>query len=228
MSGRLVRVPAAWGSGGEAMHDAAGMDVGVEEHTVVAEGTLAGQTAAIRVALPEQAVVLGGCCCAHVGGVAGLADRGLRTAVVWVDAHGDLNTPETSPSGNLWGMPFRMVLDDGHARVEDSVLIGARSLDQGETDFIAASGLADSAAQLSAVLDGTDGAYIAFDCDVLDPSEIDCFMPEPDGMAFADAVALVERVAASAPVLGMGLTGLVASDRNPARLRQLIAAAGLA
>jgi hypothetical protein len=47
-------------------------------------------------------------------------------------------------------------------------------------------------------------------------------------MAFAVAVALLEHIAASAPVLGMGLTGLVASDGNPARLRRLIAAAGLA
>jgi arginase len=210
------------------MHEAAGMDVGLVEHAVVAEASLRAQTSAVRAVLPERPVVLGGCCCSHIGAVAGLADRGLRPAVAWIDAHGDLNTAETSPSGNAWGMPFRMLLDDGHARVEDSVLIGARSLDRGETAFIAASGLAESADRLPAVLDGTDGAYIAFDCDVLDPGEIDCFMPEPDGMAFADAVALLERIVRAAPVLGMGLTGLVASDRNPARLRQLIAAAGLA
>jgi arginase len=228
VNGRLVRVPAAWGVGGEAMNDAARMDIGLDGHAVIAEMTLDAQTAAIRAALPERPVLLGGCCCTHLGGVAGLAGRGLRPAVVWVDAHGDLNTPETSPSGNAWGMPFRIVLDDGHARVEDSVLIGARSLDPGETEFIAASGLADSADGLPRVLDGTDGAYIAFDCDVLDPAEIDCFMPEPNGMAFAGAVALVERIAASGPVLGMGLTGLVASDRNPALLRRLVSAAGLA
>ena len=228
MTGRLVRVPAAWGAGGDAMHEAAGMDVGLDGQAVIAEASLDAQTAAIRAALPERPVLLGGCCCTHLGGVAGLAGRGLRPAVVWVDAHGDLNTPETSPSGNAWGMPFRMVLDDDHARVEDSVLIGARSLDPGETEFIETRGLADSADRLPGVLDGTDGAYIAFDCDVLDPAEIDCFMPEPDGMAFADAVALVERIAGAAPVLGMGLTGLVASDGNPARLRRLISAAGLA
>ena len=40
-----------------------------------------------------------------------LAARYGRLAVVWVDAHGDLNTPETSPSGNEWGMPLRMAID---------------------------------------------------------------------------------------------------------------------
>ena len=60
-----------------------------------------------------QALTLGGCCCAHVGAVEGLATRYDRLGVVWFDAHGDLNTPETSPSGNVWGMPLRRLLDSG-------------------------------------------------------------------------------------------------------------------
>ena len=63
--------------------------------------------------LPERPLVLGGCCCSHVGAVEGLATRHDRLAVVWIDAHGDLNTPETSPSGNEWGMPLRMIVDGG-------------------------------------------------------------------------------------------------------------------
>ena len=120
-----------------------------------------------------------------------------------------------------------MILDGGHAAVTDSVLIGARSLDAGEEAFIAASGLAVSADRLDDVLAGTYGAYIAFDCDVLDADDIDCFMPEPGGITLDEGVALVERVAATSGVLGLGLTGLVASERNPARLRRLVAAAGL-
>jgi arginase len=208
------------------MRDAALMDLDVLEFAVVDRPTLAAQIATMRAALPERPVVLGGCCCAHIGAVAGLADRGRRVAVVWVDAHGDLNTPETSPSGNEWGMPFRMILDGGYAAVADSVLIGARSLDPGEVEYIATSGLADSPERLGEVLSGTDGAYIAFDCDVLEASEIDCFMPEPGGMKLDEGVALVARVAASSTVLGMGLTGLLASEANPARLRRLVAAAG--
>ena len=75
---------------------------------------------------------LGGCCCAHVGAARGLADRVDRLGIVWIDAHGDLNTPETSPSGNLWGMPLRMLLDDGVVRHADVALVGARNLDPPE------------------------------------------------------------------------------------------------
>ena len=60
-----------------------------------------------------------------------------------------------------------MILDDGHARVEDSCLIGARSLDPPEQAFIATSGLATELGSL----EGVAGAYIAFDCDVLDPKQ---------------------------------------------------------
>ena len=75
--------------------------------------------------------------------------------------------------------------------------------------------------------EGVAGAYIAFDCDVLDPGQIDCFMPEPDGISLDQGVAVVEQVASRTTVLGMGLTGLVESPENPARLRRLLDAAGL-
>jgi len=199
------------------------MDIGVAEAATVAEATVPEQTQRVRSVLPERAVVLGGCCCTHGGAVAGVADRTGRVAVVWVDAHGDLNTPQTSPSGNEWGMPFRMILDDGHARVEDSCLIGARSLDRPEQEFIVTRGLATELGSMEDVA----GAYIAFDCDVLDPSQIDCFMPEPDGISLDQGVAVVEQVASRTTILGMGLTGLVESPRNPTRLRRLLDAAGL-
>ena len=199
------------------------MDIGVAEAATVAEATVREQTRRVRSVLPERAVVLGGCCCTHVGAVAGAADRAGRVAVVWVDAHGDLNTPQTSPSGNEWGMPFRMILDDGHARVEDSCLIGARSLDPPEQEFIVTRGLATELGSL----EGVAGAYIAFDCDVLDPSQIDCFMPEPDGISLDQGVAIVEQVGSQTTIMGMGLTGLVESPENPARVRRLLDAAGL-
>ena len=221
--GRLVRVPSAFGAGGEAMTRAAMMEIGVEEFAVVAEATVSEQTRAVRSLLPERPVVLGGCCCTHIGAVAGRADRAGRVAVVWIDAHGDLNTPQTSPSGNEWGMPFRMILDDGYARVEDSCLIGARNLDPPEREFIVTSGLATELGSLEDV----PGAYIAFDCDVLDPDQIDCFMPEPAGISLDEGVAIVRQVGSRTTILGMGLTGLVASPENPARLRLLLDAAGL-
>ena len=80
-------------------------------------------------------------------------------------------------------MPFRMILDDGHAAVEDSCLIGARSLDPPEQEFIADQPVWPRS---WGSLEGVAGAYIAFDCDVLDPGQIDCFMPEPDGISLDD------------------------------------------
>lgn len=221
----LVRVPRAWGDGGDPMCEAAGMDVGLPEAATVAASTLGEQTAAVAAALPELPVVLGGCCCAHIGATSGLAGRHGRIAVIWFDAHGDLNTPETSPSGNAWGMPFRMILDEGHAAVPDCALIGARNLDPPERDFIDQAGLETSDRNLAQVVAGTAGAYIAFDCDVLDPPEVDCFMPEPDGPSLDACVAMVGAVASHARVLGIGFTGLVPSDANPARLRRLLTAA---
>ena len=58
----------------------------------------------------------------------------------WVDAHGDLNTPESSPSGNPWGMPLRMLIDSGAVAVGNVCLVGARDLDPPEEEFIAARG----------------------------------------------------------------------------------------
>jgi arginase len=209
------------------MEDAASMRLPIETAATVDEPSLDRQIERMVEAMPERPVILGGCCCAHVGAAAGVAHRNGRIAVVWFDAHGDLNTPDTSPSGNLWGMPFRILLDDLVVRIDDSILIGARNLDLPEQRYIDEVALADDPVELSAVLNGVAGAYIAFDCDVLDPGDIDCFMPEPDGMGLDDAVALVGEVAATTPVLGIGFTGLVAEHGNPARLMRLCAAAGL-
>ena len=107
----LVRVPRAWGDGGEPMVEAAGLPLDYPEVAVVEEETLAMQTLAVASDLPARPLVLGGCCCAHVGAVEGLAARHGHVAVLWLDAHGDLNTPETSPSGNEWGMPLRTLLE---------------------------------------------------------------------------------------------------------------------
>jgi arginase len=208
------------------MTEAAMMDIGLPEAATVAEDTLVAQNARIVEVLPERPLVLGGCCCAQVGGARGVARRHGRVAMVWIDAHGDLNTPESSPSGNEWGMPLRMLLDAGDVAHEDTALLGARDLDPPERDYIEATGLAVSREQLDLVLDGVVGAYIALDCDVLDPREIDVFMPAPDGPSLDEVEALVQDVADRVSVLGMGLTGLVASDANPARLARLYTAAG--
>src|SRR5438067_9785345 len=71
----LVRVPRAWGKGGEAMAEAARLALPYPEAGVVEEATLGEQTLAIAAELPERPLILGGCCCSHVGAAAGLAHR---------------------------------------------------------------------------------------------------------------------------------------------------------
>ena len=222
----LVRVPRAWGKGGEAMAEAARLPLPWPEASVVAEESLSEQELALAASLPERPLVLGGCCCSHVGAIEGLGARFDRLALVWVDAHGDLNTPETSPSGNLWGMPFRMVLDSGAVRVEDAVLVGARDLDPLEEEFIRESGLATGIGGVEAALADTDAVYVAFDCDVLDPGELASFMPVPQGMTLAEAEDLLEAVAGHATVAGAGLTGLV-PDSAVEPLTRLVTSLGL-
>src|SRR5207249_11837624 len=68
----LVRVPRAWGKGGEAMAEAASLPLPYPEAVVVAEDSLGELTVALPSELPERPIVLGGCCCAHVGAVEGL------------------------------------------------------------------------------------------------------------------------------------------------------------
>jgi arginase family enzyme len=186
----LVRVPRAWGDGGEPMVEAASLPLDYPEAAVVEEETLAMQTLAVASDLPVRPLLLGGCCCTHIGAVEGLAARHGRVGVLWLDAHGDLNTPETSPSGNEWGMPLRTLLDRGTVAAADVVLWGARNLDPPEEEFIASAGIGDEPGDL---LDRADAVYVALDCDVFDPDELAVFMPEPDGPSLDD----LERLLAS-------------------------------
>lgn len=223
----LVRVPRAWGEGGEAMADAAALDLPYPEAAVVEADTLPEQTFAVATELPDRPLVLGGCCCAHVGAVEALAARHGRVGVVWLDAHGDLNTLESSPSGNPWATPFRMLLDSEAVAPEDAVLVGARSLDPPEVEFVAEAGILTGTEGLGAALAGTEGAYVAFDADVVDPPQLDVFMPEPDGLALDQVETVFREIAARSPVLGLGFTGLRRSERNVEPLARLAAALGL-
>jgi arginase len=223
----LVRVPRAWGTGGECMAEAAFLALPYPEAGVVDEETLTEQNLALAAALPDRPLVLGGCCCAHVGAVEGLATRYERLGLVWLDAHGDLNTPETSPSGNAWGMPLRMLLDSGTVHPADVVLVGARTLDPPEKEFIAACGLRTGEQGVDEALTDVDAVYVALDCDVLDPDDdIVSFMPEPGGLTLPETASILKHVAAATPVAGAGLTGLSPSPGNSPALARLVGALG--
>jgi arginase len=222
-SAGLVRVPRAWGDGGEPMIEAAGLSLDYPEVAVVEEDTLHAQTLAVASDLPERPIVLGGCCCSHVGAVEGLAARHGRLGVIWLDAHGDLNTPETSPSGNEWGMPLRMLIDGGAVDAADVALWGARNLDPPEVEFIAVAGVHD---EPSAVLERVSTVYVALDADVFEPSELPVFMPERGGPTLAEVEKLLIGIREAGTVAGVGLTGLAPDPASVEKLERLTTALG--
>jgi arginase len=210
------------------MADAAQLALPYPEVEAIEEETLAKQSLALAAALPARPLVLGGCCCAHVGAVEGLAARHGRLGIVWIDAHGDLNTPVSSTSGNAWGMPLRMLLDAGTVATEDVALVGARNLDPPEEEFIAEAGLPTGSGGVETALDGVDAVYVALDLDVLDPGEgVVVFVPEPEGLMLAEVETLLRRIVEARALAGAGLTGLAPAAGNVDPLRELCAALGL-
>ncbi|MFC7175615.1 arginase [Halosegnis marinus] len=178
--------------------------------------------AAVTDALDDGAfpLVLGGDHSIAVGTAGGAAATG-STGVVWFDAHGDFNTPETTPSGNVHGMPVAALLGRGEfadaawARAsnidpENVALVGIRSLDDAERAALADSevtvytmsdiderGLTDVADEALAVAaDGTDGLHVSLDMDFLDPDEAPGVgTPVRGGVTYREAHAAMEAVA---------------------------------
>ncbi len=185
-------------------------------------------------------LILGGDCTAHAGAMAGLraARPGDRYAIAWFDAHGDFNTPDTTPSGNVWGMPFAMLCGRGDPDLvaaadgptvmeQDAALFGGQVLDETESRMLASSrvaqfgaGMLGTKAGLAAVegwahsvATRVDGIYVAFDMDCLDGAEgWAVTMPEPDGLALETAVATIQVLAAAMPVVGFGPTGITLAN----------------
>ncbi|HUQ43925.1 MAG TPA: arginase family protein [Candidatus Limnocylindria bacterium] len=179
-------------------------------------------------------LVIGGDCTSHAGAMAGLKRRypDSRLAIAWFDAHGDFNIPTTTPSGNVWGMPFAMLCGRGDpglvasvsgptVKEEDAALLGAQVLDEQESRMLAASSVATFGAGMLAgpaglaaletwarvVGDRTDGMYIAFDLDALDESEgISVAMPEPKGLSLWTATVALRLLAATNRIVGFGPT----------------------
>jgi arginase len=209
------------------MAEAAWLELPYPETAIIEAETLEEQNLALAADLPERPLILGGCCCSHIGAIEGLAARQDRLSVIWFDAHGDLNTVESSPSGNLWGMPLRKLIDSGAVDARDVALVGARNLDPPEEVFIRERGIQLGEEGIARALDGAFCTYLAFDADVLEPSELAVFMPEPGGLAVADAERMLQELAGRTSVLGAGFTGAVFEPGNVAPLARLASAAGL-
>ncbi|SDN20197.1 arginase [Paenibacillus sp. yr247] len=142
-------------------------------------------------------LVLGGDHSIAIGTLAGLSEHYKNLGVIWIDAHSDLNTADTSPSGNIHGMSLAISLGMGHplltsikgshakVKPENIVLIGSRSLDEGEKNYIRSmgikcytmydidrKGMAYIMQEAIAYISGkTDGVHVSFDVDSLDPIE---------------------------------------------------------
>ena len=209
------------------MAEAAHLELPYPEASVIEADTLAEQNLLLASELPDRTLVLGGCCCSHVGPIEALSAGQECFAVVWIDAHGDLNTPETSPSGNAWGMPLRMVIDDGAVLPRNVALIGARNLDPPEVEFIESAGIQVGEGAIGRALEGADAVYVALDCDGFEPGELAVFMPEPGGLLLDEVAALLADLAARSRIAGLGFTGLVRDSANEPKLARLAAAVGL-
>ena len=206
------------------MAAAASLPLPYPEAAVVEEESLEDQVAAQMRNLPALPLVLGGCCCAHLGAICG----SLRRAAGDSASSGSMRTatstrPRCSPSGDEWGMPLRMAIDAGAVSPEDVALVGARSLDPPEVAYMTAVGID---ADIERALDGCDRVYVAFDCDVLRPGELAVFMPEPGGPTLEEAEAMLGSIAGNRTLAGLGLTGLTAAA-DPAVVARLAVAAGL-
>lgn len=172
-------------------------------------------------------IVLGGDHSVGAGSVSASADWAKKThslpiGLLWIDAHGDMNTPATSPSGNVHGMPLAALLGGEpaelsrlggfapKARPQTTVLIGVRNLDEREKTAVRESGVhvftmkdidrhgmasvAEQAVALAAA--GTAGIHVSFDMDVCDPSVAPGVgTPVKGGLDYREAHLLMEIVA---------------------------------
>ncbi len=190
-------------------------------------------------ALDEGAMplVLGGDHSIGAGSVAAAADwanktRGLPIGLLWVDAHGDMNTPSTSPSGNVHGMPLAALLGPEPAELAKigmvspkvlpahTVLVGIRNLDEREKILVRDShvhvftmkdidrqGIASIVEQaVNLAGNGTAGIHVSFDMDVCDPAIAPGVgTPVKGGLDYREAHMVMEIVADSGLLTSLDL-----------------------
>lgn len=186
-------------------------------------------------------LVLGGDHSIAMGSIAGVAghyrEKGQTVGLLWFDAHGDMNTPESTNSGNVHGMPLSHILGMGDAALAgiggfkpkinaaQACLIGIRDLDEREKKLIAGSGIRVFTMRdidrhgVSHVIDeaieiasrGTAGIHVSFDIDALDPVEAaGVGTPKKGGLTYREAHLCLEIIADS-----KRLTSLDMVEINP-------------
>lgn len=184
-------------------------------------------------------VVLGGDHSVAIGTISGLSRawraRGQDIGVIWVDAHTDMNTPETSPSGNIHGMPLATLLGRGHPGFDPIIgggpaldpskvcVIGARSVDRTEVEIVRELGVrvytmselddrgtaACVREAIARVSEGTAGIHLSFDLDGVDPQHAPGVgTPVPGGLSLRESHLICEKVAQTGKVLGVEVVEL--------------------
>jgi arginase len=163
-------------------------------------------------------VVVSGDCTASLGTVTGLQREGVDPAIVWFDAHGDVQTLETTTSGYLGGFPLRLLMGYRpgligarlglRAVAENRVLLaGARDLDPPEASYLATAQVRRSGVTTltPAALPGGP-LYVHVDVDVIDPGELPALRyPAPAGVSGGQLTAALRMILATGRVAGVGL-----------------------
>jgi arginase len=186
-------------------------------------------------------LVLGGDHSISVGTVSGIASvarrEGSKVGLLWVDAHGDINTPETSPSGNIHGMPVAALLGEGPPELtsiggeapkvdpRNVAMVAIRSLDEGEKvrlkrhgvdvhtmSEVDRKGIEQVMQQaLARVSDGTSRVHVSFDLDAVDPTVAPGVgTPVKGGLDYREAHLLMELLSDSGV-----MTSLEVVEANP-------------
>jgi arginase len=181
------------------------------------------RTLEVLSSLPDIAITIGGDCSVDLAGVEHANTRSEGDlAVVWFDAHPDLNTAESSPSGAFAGMVLRALVGDGPLTPDIAldptriVVAGARAFDDAEEEYIAAAGIRtvgvvdlESPDELVAAVAATGAAsvYIHIDVDVIDPAEFGGKSdPVPFGITAAELVAAIRSLRQNFTLAGAAIT----------------------
>lgn len=179
-------------------------------------------------------LILGGDHSMALGSIAGVSqyyfEKGERIGLIWLDAHGDINTPETTVSGNIHGMPMAHALGKGHPQLLSlfaanpmidparAVLIGIRDLDPGERDTIKALGVRTFTMRdidelgmrtvmqeaIRIASSGTAGIHVSFDVDAIDPTVAPGVgTPVRGGLSYREGHLVMEMLHDSQKIISM-------------------------
>ena len=200
------------------MEQVESQDTDPKAHNAVAIAAVAAQirqSVMSSIERDETAIILGGDHSVAMGTVSAALTRPGRVGVLWIDAHGDFNTPETTPSGNVHGMvvtslmgrcPPPLIFGEKHLQPEQIVMIGIRDLDSQERVALREShipvmtmreidenGIAAVTRNALATLGDVDALHISFDMDSLDPTIAPGVgTPVPGGLSIREAHLLME------------------------------------